>query len=309
MRELGEAVYAPQPASFSFGERTRDQSTLGLAYEGRWKGAGEATLGLQRTDYEKRIDQPRLAQSATRDRPWLVNATLAAHLSESLALYAGYTRGLEESGIAPDDALNRNAALPAIRTRQMDGGVRWDIAPQLKLLAGVFNVEKPYFATDDRNVFTTLGEVRHRGVELSLAGTPVDALSVVAGAVLMQPRVTGEAVTLGRVDEKPVGQTARTLRANIEFRPPMTPGFSLDAAIANFGARTASRDGRSEVPGYTLIDIGARYRFKMASTPMTLRVQLANVTDVFTWYVNGNNSFGLSDGRRFTARLAADRYL
>jgi iron complex outermembrane receptor protein len=255
VRRLGEVRHVTEPESFAFGEQTRDvvdQSTVGLTYEGRWREAGEASLGLQHTDYEKRIDQPGLTPTVARDKPWLVNGAVAVHVSENVALYAGHTRGLEESGIAPDDAANRNEALPAIRTEQTDAGLRWTVSPELKLIAGVFNVEKPYFTTDERNVFTTAGTVRHRGIELSLTGTPTEFLSIVTGAVLMEPRVTGEAVTLGRVGDKPVGQTARNLRANVEYRPPAIRGLSLDAAVVNYGARTASRDGLNEVPGYTL---------------------------------------------------------
>jgi iron complex outermembrane receptor protein len=157
-------------------------------------------------------------------------------------------------------------------------------------------------------VFTTLGNVRHRGIELSLAGTPMPTLSVVAGAILMEPRVTGEPVDSGQIGDKPVGQTSRHLRANIEYRPPVVPALSLDVAVANYGARTASRDGLSEVPGYTLIDLGARYRFKIGAIPATLRVQAANITDEFTWSLFGSNSFGLTDGRRYTAQLAMDWY-
>lgn len=312
IRRLGEATRIERPASFDFGERTHDtvrQSTIGLGYEGRWREVGEASLGIQRANYEKEVDQPDLPRTATRDEPWLVNATLAAYLSDEVALYGGYTRGLEESGIAPADVANRNQALPAIRTRQMDAGVRWAITPDFKLVVGAFEVEKPYFTTDERNVFTTLGAVRHRGMELSLTGSPTKTLSVVAGAVLMEPRVTGDAVESGRVGDEPIGQTSRHLRANVEYRPALAPGLSFDVAIANYGDRTASRDARSEVPGYTSIDVGARYRFELGNVPATLRVQAANVTDEFTWNINGNNSFGLTDGRRYLAQLAVDWFL
>jgi iron complex outermembrane receptor protein len=51
-------------------------------------------------------------------------------------------------------------------------------------VAGVFDIRKPYFNTDETNVFTILGDVRHRGAELSLAGNPIDSVSLIAGAVL-----------------------------------------------------------------------------------------------------------------------------
>lgn len=309
-RPLGERRPAPEPTGFQFGEATYDrvrQVTLGLSYEGRWRDVGEVTLGVQRADYEKTITLPGgVAPTSASDQPWLLNAAVAAYVSPDVALYASYTRGLEESGLAPNSAANRNEALPAIRTRQADAGVRWALTPRMKLVAGVFDVAKPYFNTDEANVYTVLGDVRHRGVELSLSGSPTDSLSLVAGAVLMQPRVTGPAVEQGRVGRRPLGQAERILRGNVEYRPPVLPGFSVDIALSHFGDRPASRDNAVILDAYTTIDLGARYRFKIGQSPATFRVQVANLTDVFAWSVAGSNSYGLMDKRRVTAFLAVD---
>lgn len=308
-RRLGEPRPMPEPDGFEFGPRTRDhveQWTGGLAYEGRWRDVGELSVGMQRSRYRKSVDQPGLPRTSSRDDPWLPNATASVYLNKSLALYAGHTRGLEESGIAPDDAANRNQALAAIRTRQTDAGLRWAFADNMKLVAGAFDVRKPYFTTDENNVYGAIGEVRHRGVELSLSGRPIDSLSLVAGAVLMRPRVSGEAVRLGRVGDRPIGQTERVLRSDLEYRPPMLPGWSFDLAMSHYGERVASRDGFNRVPAYTLVDVGARYRFKLGTAPATLRLLVANAGDTYTWTIYGNNSFGLTDGRRYVAQLAVD---
>lgn len=308
-RRLGERTPAARPDGFEFGERTHDevrQWTAGLMYEGRWRGIGEATLGVQRAHYEKQIAQPGVPIVTSRDEPWLASATVAAHVTPKIAFYAGYTRGLEESGVAPDNAANRNQALPAIRTRQVDAGIRWTISPDLKLIAGGFEVQKPYFTTNDQNIFTTAGEVRHRGLELSLAGAIGTQWSVVAGALLMEPRVTGEAVELGRVGKRPVGQSDRVLKANVEYRPPALSGWSFDLGVTNYGERVATSDNRVVLPSYTLIDVGARYRMQIGSAPATVRLQAANLTDEFAWSVFSSNSFGLMDARRYSALVFVD---
>lgn len=309
-RQLGEQIQTPAPGQFIFGERTQDhvrQTTIGLAYEGRWKDVGELSLGIRRADYSKTIDLPGdLATTRAVDKPWLFNAGAAVHLTSSVALYAGYTKGLEESGLAPNNAANRNEALPAIRTRQIDAGVRWAIASRVKLVAGVFDVRKPYFSTDERNVFTVLGDVRHRGAEISLTANPTDRLNVIAGAVLMEPRVTGEAVTSGRVGRKPLGQSAAILRGNANYKLPFLEGVSLDVAASWFSRRAASRDNLVSLDPYLLMDVGARYQFKLGRSPATFRIQLQNITDTFAWSVVGSNSYGLMDKRRFNAFLAVD---
>lgn len=309
VRQLGERIVIARPADFAFGERTQDavrQTTIGVAYEGRWKDVGEASLGLQRADYRKTIAQPNLPGATAHDQPWLLNAAGSLLITSRLAAYAGHTRGLEESGIAPNNAANRNEALPAIRTRQSDAGLRWALTDRMKLVAGVFDIRKPYFNTDAQNRFVVLGDVRHRGAEFSLSGNPTDRLSVVAGTVLMKPRVTGEAVERGIIGKLPLGQSGRVVRGNVDWRPLALPGVSFDLAVANFSERAASRDNVVILPGYTLVDLGARYRFKLGEAPAMLRFQLSNVANTYYYSVLGGNTYGLADGRRATLFVAVD---
>ncbi|HEY0052591.1 MAG TPA: TonB-dependent receptor, partial [Caulobacteraceae bacterium] len=189
-----DASDLPEPLT-AFGTPSRDevrQTTLGLAYGGVWAGRGELRLGLQRADYRKTVFAPGQPEVVSTDAPWLYDAALAVPITSRVSAYAGYTVGLEESPAAPDNAVNRSEAPPALRTSQRDGGLRWRVTPGMTLVAGAFEVTKPYFNLDPGRVYRELGEVRHRGVELSLAGRPVEGLSIVAGAVLLDGEVTGE---------------------------------------------------------------------------------------------------------------------
>jgi iron complex outermembrane receptor protein len=320
VRDLGPAVIGrrtdvPEP-DFNFGPLTRDevrQITGGIGYEGRWPGVGELSLGVQKTDYEKNVLIPGRPTLTTRDSPWLYNGTLAIHLADGLVAYAGYTRGLEESGAAPANAVNRNSAPPALRTSQRDAGIRYAILPRLSFVAGLFDVRKPYFNVDPDRVYRELGTVRHRGMELSLAGQPIEGLSVVAGAVFLDADVSGEAVDLGIIGPKPVGTTGRMIRANFDYRLPFFEPLSVDLGITHLAGRVASALEHAELGGRQLMteprttfDIGARYRFEAGGTPATLRAQITNVFNVYGWDVSANSSFRFSDTRRFLLTLAAD---
>ena len=312
---IGKRVELAKP-DFAFGPLTRDQVrqvTGGIGYEGRWLGTGELSLGLQKTDYRKNVRIPGRAPLATKASPWLYNATLALYLTGRLAAYAGYTRGLEDSGVAPADAVNRNSSPPALRTSQRDAGLRYTILPGFNLVAGVFDVRKPYFNTDPDRIYRQLGTVRHRGVELSLAGQPVTGLSVVAGAVFLDADVSGEAVDLGIIGRKPVGTAARNVRANLDYRLPFLPPVSVDLGITSLAGRVASAleyaqlgDRQLRTPARTTFDIGARYRFKLGDAPATLRAQVTNLFNVHGWDVSSNASFRFSDARRVLLTLAAD---
>lgn len=298
----------PRPR-FAFGQQQRDrvrQATIGLAYEGRWPGVGELSLGIQKTDYSKRIGLPSEAPVATDATPFLYNATAAIELGPRLVVYGGWVTGLEESGIAPGNAANRNEALPAIRTSQRDAGLRYALTDDVKLVAGVFDVRKPYFNLDAANRFDELGQVVNRGVELSVAGPVTKRLSVVAGAVLLRPRVTGEGVALGRVGTRPVGAIARRLQFNADWRPAFAEGLSLDVTVSHRSSEVATVNSLVSVPARTLVDLGARYRFRLGRREATLRLQLENATDLQGVELRGAGAYDLIPGRRVGGYLTVD---
>jgi iron complex outermembrane receptor protein len=287
--------------------------TGGIGYELRWAGVAEFSLGLQKTNYRKNTSIPNRPALVTMDSPWLYNGTLAVHVTDKLVAYGGYTRGLEESGIAPANAVNRNSGPPALRTSQRDAGLRYAVSPRLSLVAGVFDVRKPYFNVDPDLVYRELGTVRHRGVELSLAGQPAKGLSLVAGAVFLDAEVSGEAVDLGTIGPRPVGTAARILRANVDYRLPFLDSLSVDLGVTNQAAQVASVREYAELGGrqlttrpQTLFDLGARYRFEAGGIPATLRAQITNLFDTYRWKVGPNSAFRFIDERRLMLSLAAD---
>lgn len=300
-------VAVVRPA-FNFSARTRDevqQWTAGLAYQGRIDGLGQLNLGIQKSDYSKRVATPGGTLPESRDRPWLFNAAASIELSRTLNLYAGMTRGLEESDVAPETAVNRDEAPPALRTRQIDAGLRWRLGP-MTLIAGGFDIEKPYYGLDRGNLFRKLGTVTHRGIEASLSGSPAAGLTLVAGGVLLDARVSGEEVATGTIGRRPIGTPSRTLIANADWRLPGAPAISLDLAVEHAGRRYGDAANDVPVPARTTVDLGARYRFRFGQVPAVLRVQATNLLDTYGWDVEGNNAFVYIQSRQVSARLAMD---
>jgi len=305
---IGESDFTAKPV-FAFGAQTRDrvkQLTYGLAYEGSWDNVGVVNLGVQRSDYRKSVVTPAGALPESRDTPFLFNASIAVRVTKAVTLYAGTSRGLEESDVAPTIAVNRDEAPPAIHTRQIDAGLRWSLTGSLSLVGSVFRIEKPYYGLDDHRYFRNLGRIRHQGVELSLAGSPTPGLSVVAGALLLDAQVTGEEVDKGLVGHRPVGSSPGTYIASVDYRPPAWKIMSVDINLSHDARRIVSVDDGVKLPDRTLLDLGTRFYFSIDRKPAVFRLQATNIFDSFSWDVAGSSALQTHTPRQVTARVTVD---
>lgn len=300
-----EARPAPD---YAFGPQQRDrvrQLSYGLAYEGAWTGVGELSIGVQRSHYAKRIGLPTLPAVATDATPVLINVAGGVTVTPGVTLYGGFVTGLEESGIAPDNAVNRNEALPAIRTRQVDFGARWQLG-RLRVIIGGFEVRKPYLNLDPAGRFGPLGDVVNRGLEVSLSGPITSGLSLVAGVVLLDPQVTGDAVVRGLTGPRPVGAIRRRVEAGADWRPGFAPGLSFDVNVSSASSQVATVNNLVHIPARTIVDFGGRYAFKLARQPAVLRVTWGNVGDFQGWELRGAGAYDLIPGRLLAGYLTLD---
>lgn len=307
--QAGEAGDAAEPA-FAFpslSHQAVDQASVGATYEAYWRRRAQLVLGLQKARYRKVVMSPGAAEARTRDDPWLYNAAGAVSLGEDLMAYAGYTSGLEENGTAPQNAVNFPEVLPAIRTRQQDGGLRWTVRRGLNVVLGAFEVRKPYYNLDDGRRYVELGDLVNRGVEISVAGPLTPAWRVVAGAIVSDPQAHIRAATLARIGDRPVGIPSRLIRLSTDYRLPAHPALSLDATVTVLGRRPVNTANTVYAPGVTTLDLGARYRFHIDKAPATLRLQLQNVGDAWGWTVlNAGGALQPLPPRRATLTLTAD---
>ena len=113
-------------------------------------------------------------------------------------------------------------------------------------------------------------------------------------------------MALGRLGRLPVGQAARKVDLNIDWRPPILTGLSLDMNVSHSGRIISTRDNLVAIPAQTLVDIGGRYAFKLGTAPASFRVAVSNLFDKYAFDLQGAGSYDLIDGRRVSARLAVD---
>jgi iron complex outermembrane receptor protein len=307
--QIGVYQEIAEPA-YVLGVRDRDvvrQVTPGVSYGLQWSNKGEMSVGLQKSFYSRKFGKTDAAPFATNSQPWLYNATLAYNVSPRLVAYGSYTRGMEEFGTAPDNAANGGAPLPAALTSQMDAGVRYTIIPGMTLVAGVFQVEKPYFDRNLVNFYEDVGDLSHRGVELSLTGRPFTGMTVVGGAVFLKARISGLPVEQGTIANKPPGTTPRLLKLNVQYGAPSWDGFVLELQVDSESSTPANRLNTFRVPTYVNVNVGFRYNFEIYGARANIRATVNNVANDFYWTVDGNSGrFAPSGVRTYGFRVAAD---
>lgn len=306
---IGVSDPRPEPIYPALGAARLDnikQVTPGLSYVGRWRDVGEVSVGLQKSFYRRDVELAGAGLARTQSEPWLPNATLAIYLNDDAALYGSYTRGLEESGIAPENASNRGEALPASLTEQVDAGIRYRMFERLTVIAGLFEVKKPYFERNAANLFTHVGSLSHRGVELSLSGQIAPGLTVVAGAMLLRARIDAHAALAGFIGDVPVGRPNRNVRLNLQYGPKAWNGFSIDGQVSQDGPVYATRANTVRVKGDTSFDLGARYVFTVFDTSASLRARVLNLTNAYSWSVSASGAYTANQPRRYTLQLVAD---
>jgi iron complex outermembrane recepter protein len=155
----------PEP-TFTYSPRTRDRTKLwsvGSAYHLDWDRFAELEVGIQKQNYRKTVASPGTPEGKLSDSPLRAYGNSALALTRLLTVYAGYTQGLEDSGAAPSFAQNAGAVLPASRTWQVESGARYLVTPRLKVIAGVYELQKPYFNLDTNGVDRELGVQRAKG--------------------------------------------------------------------------------------------------------------------------------------------------
>ncbi len=282
------------------------QLTPGLAYKGVWPQHAEVTLGLQKVDYHRSVLTPDTPTASDRSSPWLYSAAATISLTPKLLSYGSFTQGFEEIGTAPFNAVNRNEPVPAQQTRQVDAGIRYQLAPKLQLVAGAFEIEKPYFNLDLDNVFREVGSTSNRGLELSVAGDLTDHLNIVSGLVLIEPKVHYQpGAVIGPTNAVAVGPVPGVITAAIQYHPAAVSGLILGATLQALSSRYAAYPDVN-LPAVGTIGLDARYRVRVFDKNATLWLQGYNLADTFGLQASPSGMIQAFDARRVELSFVID---
>jgi iron complex outermembrane recepter protein len=253
-----------------------EQVTASAGYGIAWSDRVQLRFDIHRTRYDKDVLSIQGVHTAGVSETTLYDASAIVSLTDRMAAFGSWVTGLEESGVAPTTAINRDEVLPPVEAEQFELGVRHAITPNLTLIAALFDVSKPTNGFRADGSFALVGERRHRGFEASIAGQLDSRTRVVLGAVAFESAVTGPLVDAGIVGSHAAGISHRIVNANIERR--LGEKWSVDASVSYSGERWGDTANTFKTPAVTLLNLGVRSRFAIADRPAEIRVLASNLT-------------------------------
>lgn len=267
---------APLEWSGTRGEDVVERLSASAGYGLAWRDRVQLRFGVHRTRYDKDVLSIAAMRTARTADTTLYDASMVVDLGDRTAAFGSWVTGLEESGVAPTSAINRDEVLPPVEAEQLELGVRHAITPELTVIAAAFDVSKPTSGFRADRSFGLVGEVRHRGVEASIAGQLDAKTRIVLGAVALDSRVSGPLVDSGIVGPEGAGISRRIVNANVERR--LAGQWSVDASVNYSGRRWADTTNTFRTPSLTTLNLGLRNRFTMAGRPVEFRMLASNIT-------------------------------
>jgi len=197
----------------------------------------------------------------------------------NLSLYASYVQGLSQgASISTTNGYARNHTFAPYKTQQTELGVKWN-AGRFTHTAAVYQITKPELLT-----FTTSagmdaidgGEKRVRGLEWNTFGEVARGVRVLGGVVYAQ---SIQSKTQGGLLDGYTAVGSPRWQANLgaEWDVPGAPGLTLTGRVQASASQYLSNNHALQLPGWAVLDLGARYATRLAGRNAVLRLNVDNV--------------------------------
>ena len=217
--------------------------------------------------------------------PWLA---LSHALGASTQAYLSWGQGVE-SDVAPNRSryVNAGQALPALKSRQVEAGLKHSSAP-LDWQVAAFDIERPAWrdigacdSAANSCIRQVDGQAHHRGLEGEIDWR-IGRWNLRTSAMLLQARRAGSMdATLNGL--RPTNVPARSLKAQAAYNVAAVPGLALLGFISHEGQRMVLPDNSVATPGWTRLDLAARYTQKWAGQTLTWRAGVDNLANRRAW--------------------------
>jgi iron complex outermembrane receptor protein len=258
-------------------------------------------LGLR----HQHIDRSQLNNKGYTNSYLLPNLALVLKASNYWSIYAAYSEGLEHGGIAPKNTSNENLMLNPGKSQQFEFGSKAELGTSLTVSASVFRITKPLEYINANNTYVSNGDAIHTGLELSALGKLSPQLSLGASLTAIDARQKNIGDAL--LEDKRVTNVP-TFKSTVylDYALQQVKGLHLNTSWQHAASKAFSPDNKISVPGYDVLNFGARYTVPVAGVITTIRLNVDNALDKFYWRDVTQSSGGyLFPGAPRTYKLSA----
>lgn len=222
--------------------------------------------------------------------------------TETVSVYANYIEGLNKGETAPTGAANEGQALEPYVAKQIETGVKLDFGNIGGSIAA-FQITQPSASQDPAtSVYRADNEQRNRGIELNVFGQVTSNVRLLGGVMFLGSENT-KAVIPANKGKRPVGTPEMQINLVGEWDTPFVDGLTLSGTVTHTSSQFIDPANTQDIPEWTTLDIGARYKTTLYDTPVTIRATVENVTDE-NYYSGVNQWRFVSLGAPRTALLS-----
>lgn len=200
----------------------------------------------------------------------------------NVSLYGNYIEALTQGPTAPTTAVNAGQVFAPTRSWQIEAGAKVDLGTWSATL-GLFQITQPAGITNPTtNVFSVNGQQVNSGIEFNVFGQPLDGFRMLGGVMLLDPRLTQTAGGTFNGMMAP-GTSNFTLKLGGEWDVPFAKGLTLAGRVNYFSSQYINEANTQSIPAYTVVGVGARYRFEVDHKPLSIRANIDNLLNESSW--------------------------
>jgi iron complex outermembrane receptor protein len=183
----------------------------------------------------------------------------------------------------------------------------------LSATASIFRLTKSNLLTADLSTpspddQTTIGEVRHQGLELDVLGRPLPALNVMASYTFIDSEITRDNDGNQGHRMPNVPRHAASLWAKWSFADGARDGWEVGAGVYARSQREGDRANSWQLPGYARVDAMLRWRTLLGASKVAAQLNVENLFDRTYLDRGGSGGTGAKYGspRALTLAVSVD---
>ncbi|TAJ90922.1 MAG: TonB-dependent receptor [Reyranella sp.] len=201
---------------------------------------------------------------------------------QNVSLYGNYIQALQQGPTAPTTAVNAGQIFAPTQSWQLEVGAKVDFGKWTATL-GLFEITQPAGITNPAtSVFSVDGQQVNQGIELNVFGEPIEGVRLLGGLMLLNARLTQTAGGTFNGMKAPASPDV-TLKLGAEWDTPFMKALTLTGRVNFFSGQYINEANTQAIPAYTLVGVGARYRFEVDHKPIALRANVENLFNESSW--------------------------